>query len=35
MQPRLGIGASGYVLKHSASTELLTAIRAALLGSRT
>ena len=28
----LEIGASGYVLKHSASTELLTAIRAALLG---
>jgi DNA-binding NarL/FixJ family response regulator len=28
----LEIGASGYVLKHSASTELLTAIRAALVG---
>jgi DNA-binding NarL/FixJ family response regulator len=28
----LEMGASGYVLKHSASTELLTAIRMALLG---
>ena len=28
----LEMGASGYVLKHSASTELLTAIRSALLG---
>jgi DNA-binding NarL/FixJ family response regulator len=28
----LEIGASGYVLKHYASTELLTALRAALLG---
>lgn len=28
----LEMGASGYVLKHSASTELLMAIRAALLG---
>jgi DNA-binding NarL/FixJ family response regulator len=28
----LELGASGYVLKHSASTELLTAIRMALLG---
>ena len=28
----LAVGASGFVLKHSASTELLTAIRAALSG---